>query len=52
MPTADGQPDTSPLFRAPNGAAPVPVEFTFRSAEPLADGSVWLRYDVVGEITQ
>lgn len=52
MPTADAEPHTSPLFRATDGAPPVPVEFAFRSVEALDDGSVWLRYDVVGEIAE
>ncbi|MCD2263385.1 hypothetical protein K3888_11815 [Dietzia aurantiaca] len=41
---------TSPLFRSSGDAEPTPVEFAFRSAEPLSDGSDWLRYDVMGEI--
>lgn len=49
MPTADAQTETSPLFRSTDTAGPAAVEFAFRSAEPLEDGSVWLRYDVVGE---
>lgn len=50
MPTADAEGHTPPLFQSSADAEPVPVEFAFRSAEPLSDGSVWLRYDVVGEI--
>lgn len=50
MPTADAESHTSSLFRATDSAGPVEVEFSFRSVEPLSDGSVWLRYDVVGEI--
>lgn len=50
MPTADAQPHTHPLFRSTETAEPAAVEFAFRSVEPLSDGSVWLRYDVVGEI--
>ncbi|GAA3511252.1 dihydrofolate reductase family protein [Dietzia aurantiaca] len=52
MPTADAEGHTSPLFRSSGDAEPIPVEFAFRSAEPLSDGSVWLRYDVVGEIEE
>ncbi len=51
MPTADAQPDTHTIFEAdPRYSSPVPVKFDFLSAEPLEDGSVWLRYDVLGEI--
>lgn len=51
MPTADAENHTSSLFRSTDSAGPVEVEFAFRSVEPLSDGSVWLRYDVVGEIS-
>lgn len=50
MPTADAEGHTPPLFRSSGDAEPTPVEFAFRSAEPLSDGSDWLRYDVMGEI--
>lgn len=53
MPTADAEGHTNSLFEANEKySSPAPVEFKFTSAEPLEDGSVWLRYDVVGEIRE
>lgn len=51
MPTADAEPDTHSLFEADERfTSPVPFNFDLISAEPMDDGSVWLRYDVKGEI--
>lgn len=50
MSTADAERRPSALFRSTDTAEPAAVEFAFRSAEPLEDGSVWLCDDVVGEI--
>lgn len=52
MPTADGENHTNSLFEANDAySAPVPVAFSLKSVEPLDDGSVWIRYDVDGPIT-
>ena len=51
MPTADGENHTHSLFEAnEEHSAPVPIAFSLTSAEPLEDGSVWLRYDVTGPV--
>ena len=53
MPTADAEPDTHSLFEADERyAQPTPFRFEFISAQPLEDGSVWIRYRVVGEIDE
>ena len=53
MPTADGENHTHSLFEAnQKHSAPVPIAFSLTSAEPLEDGSVWLRYDVTGPVTE
>lgn len=53
MPTADAQNHTGSLFESHEQyATPAPYEFKLLGAEPLEDGSVWLRYDIVGEIPQ
>lgn len=53
MPTADGERHTHSLFEANEDfATPAPYEFALQNVEALEDGSVWLRYDVVGEITE
>lgn len=53
MPTADGERHTQSLFEANEDfATPAPYEFALKNVEALEDGSVWLRYDVVGEITE
>ena len=51
MPTANGERYTHSLFEANDDfATPAPYEFALKNVEALEDGSVWLRYDVVGEI--
>jgi riboflavin biosynthesis pyrimidine reductase len=51
MPTADGENHTNSLFEANEKySAPVPIEFSLKTVEPLEDGSVWLRYDVRGPV--
>ena len=53
MPTADGERHTPSLFEANDDfATPAPYEFALKNVEALEDGSVWLRYDVVGEIAE
>lgn len=53
MPTADGENHTHSLFEAnQKHSAPVPIAFSLTSAEPLEDGSVWLRYDVTGPVAE
>lgn len=53
MPTADAQNETNSLFESNEKySTPAPYEFKLIDAKPLQDGSVWIRYDVVGEITQ
>lgn len=53
MPTADAQNHTNSLFESHEKfSTPAPYEFKLKSAEPLEDGSVWMRYDIVGEIVQ
>ena len=52
MPTADAEGQTKSLFESTDSDGPVPVKFDLLAAEPLEDGSVWLRYDVAGEIPQ
>ena len=51
MPTADAEPHV-PVVPRDRWCTAGPVEFAFRSVEALDDGSVWLRYDVVGEIAE
>ncbi|MGP5670941.1 dihydrofolate reductase family protein [Brachybacterium alimentarium] len=51
MPTADGETPTNSLFEANEKySAPVPIQFALKNVEALDDGSVWLRYDVLGPI--
>lgn len=51
MPTADAQNHTNSLFESHETySSPAPVEFQLKAAQPQEDGSVWLRYDVVGVI--
>lgn len=51
MPVADGENHTNSLFEANEKySAPVPIAFSLKSAEPLEDGSVWLRYGVEGPV--
>lgn len=53
MPTADAQNHTNSLFESNEKySTPAPYEFSLKSAEPLEDGSVWMRYDIVGEIAE
>lgn len=53
MPTAAAQNYTNSLFETnAKYSTPAPLEFALKSAEPLEDGSVWLRSDVVGEIVE
>lgn len=53
MPTADGERHTHSLFEANDDfATPAPYEFALKNVEALEDGSVWLRYGVVGEIVK
>lgn len=53
MPTADAQNHTNSLFESNEKySTPAPYEFSLKTAEPLEDGSVWLRYNIVGEINQ
>lgn len=53
MPTADAQNHTNSLFESNEKySTPAAYEFALKSAEPLEDGSVWLRYDIVGEIVE
>lgn len=53
MPTADAQADTFTLFESdPRYATPAPVDFELISAKPLDDGSVWLRYNVIGAVEE
>ncbi len=49
-PVADGATDTPTLFEArkPLGDT-TPVSFRLKSAAPMEDGSVWLRYDIVSK---
>ncbi|MGP5198741.1 dihydrofolate reductase family protein [Brachybacterium alimentarium] len=51
MPTADGETPTNSLFEANEKySAPVPIQFALKNVEALDDGSVWLRYDVLGPV--
>ena len=53
MPTADGENHTHSLFEANEKySAPLPMQFSLKDAQPLEDGSVWLRYDVKGPVEQ
>lgn len=53
MPTADAEGHTSSLFEATDKySTPAPYEFTLKASEPLDDGSLWIRYDVVGKIRE
>lgn len=53
MPTADAENHTNSLFESNEKySTPAPYEFDLKTAEPLEDGSVWLRYDVVGQISE
>jgi riboflavin biosynthesis pyrimidine reductase len=48
-PAADGRKAAQSLFEAHElYADPIPTTFTLKGMKPLADGSVWLRYGVVG----
>lgn len=53
MPIADGgENGTNSLFEANEKfSAPVPIAFSLKAVEPLEDGSVWLRYDVQGPVS-
>lgn len=52
MPTADAENHTHSLFEADERfSAPTPIGFSLKHAEPLEDGSVWLRYDVQGPVS-
>ena len=53
MPTADAQNHTNSLFESHEQfSTPAPYEFKLLDAQPLEDGSVWIRYDIVGEIQE
>lgn len=53
MPTADAQNHTNSLFESNEKySTPAPYEFSLKGAEPLEDGSVWIRYDIVSEILE
>jgi riboflavin biosynthesis pyrimidine reductase len=52
MPAADGENDTNSLFEADDRfSAPVPIGFSLKNVQPFEDGSVWLRYDVEGQVS-
>lgn len=50
-PAADGRKDAQTLFEADDRyTAAIPTSFKLREVQPLADGSLWLRYAVTGPI--
>ncbi|REF73275.1 dihydrofolate reductase family protein [Paracoccus versutus] len=50
-PAADGTKGAQTLFEANERyATPLPTAFKLKGMKPLADGSIWLRYDVIGPI--
>ena len=49
-PAADGSADTQTLFMArPGFSDDQPVVFSVKDCKVMADGKVWLRYDVKGK---